>query len=85
MRVAEMLKFPRKEEGKKEKETERRGKEVKEREGGRGQKEGEKGKGAEWGAILEKKKKACKKKWRLACLLPGRKIFLGPWIDVWKH
>ena len=51
-----MLKFPRKEEGKKEKETEGRGIEGKERGGGRGKKEGEKGKETEWGGILGKKK-----------------------------
>ena len=42
-----MVKFPRIEEGKMEKEMERRGKEGKERKGGRGKKEGEKGKGTE--------------------------------------
>ena len=56
-KVDEIVKFPRKEEGKKEKETERRGTEGKERKGGRGKK-GDKGKGTEWGGIMEKKKKA---------------------------
>ena len=53
-----MLKFPRKEEGKKEKETEGRGKEGKERKRG-GE---EKGKGTEWRCILGKKKKVRKEK-----------------------
>ena len=44
-KVAEMLKFPRREEGKKEKEIERRGKKA--REEGREKKEGEKGTGIE--------------------------------------
>ena len=39
-----------------------RGLEGKERRGGRGKKEREKGKGTEWGGILGKKNKVCKKK-----------------------
>ena len=50
------------EERKMEKEMERRGIEGKERKQGRGKKTGEKDKGTEWGGILQKKKKMCKKK-----------------------
>ena len=57
-----MLKFPRKEERKKEKETERRGYGGKERKGGKGKKDVEKGKGTEWAGILGKTKKVFKKK-----------------------
>ena len=49
-------------EGRKEKQTEERGKERKETKGGRkgrAKKEGEKGK--EWGCLLAKEKKVCKK------------------------
>ena len=46
-KIAEMLKFPRKEEGNDEKEMERRGKEGKERRGGKGKIEREKGKETE--------------------------------------
>ena len=57
-----MLKFPMKEEGNKEKETEGKGKEGKEKKGGRGKKDGEKGEGTVWASILGKKNKMCKKK-----------------------
>ena len=57
-----MLKFPMKEEGRKEKETEGRGRERKETKGRRGKKEEEQGKGTEWRSILGKKKKVRKKK-----------------------
>ena len=72
-----MLKFPWKEEGKKEKETEGRGKEGNERKGGRGKKEEEKCKGTERVGILRKKKKGCKKEMKVLGLLPGRRIFFG--------
>ena len=60
-KAAEMLKFPKKEEGEKGKETEGRGKDWKERKGGRGEEEGEKGKGTEWGGMLGMKTKVCKR------------------------
>ena len=56
-----MLKFPRKEEGK----NGWKGKEGRESMGGKkgeGKTQGERGKGIEWGGILGKKKKVCKKK-----------------------
>ena len=62
-----MLKFPKKEDRKKEKETRGRGKEGKERKGGRKER-GKKGerrekvKGIEWGGILAKKTKVYKNK-----------------------
>ena len=55
--IAEMLKFPRKEGGKKGKKG-REGGEGGER---KGKIEGEKGKGIEWGGLLGKEKKVCKK------------------------
>ena len=59
-KVAEMLKFPRKEEGKKEKETERRGKEGKERRGERGKK-GRVIKGQNWLVYWERRRKFIKR------------------------
>ena len=61
-KVAEVLKFPRKEVRENGKRTEGRGKEEKERKGGSGKKEGEKGKGTEWRGILGKKTKMCENK-----------------------
>ena len=57
-----MLKFPRKEEGKMEKEAERRGKERKGGRRGIGKEEGEQGKGIEWGGLLGKEKEFFKKR-----------------------
>ena len=59
-KVAEMLKFPRKEEETKEKK--RNGNRRERKEGERGKKEGEKCEGTEWVGILGKKKKVCEKK-----------------------
>ena len=75
--VAEILKFPVRMNGKRQKETEGRGK--KEREDGRkgrGTKEGEKGKGIEWGGVLGKAVKLCKKNGRcLACYHEEKHLF----------
>ena len=71
-----MLKFPRKEEREKEKETE--GKGIERKEGG-DEEEREKGKGTEWGGVVywERRRKFVKKRRYFACY-QEEKYFLGP-------
>ena len=57
-----MLQCPRKEAGKKGKRSVRKGKSRERREGRKGKERKREGKGTEWGGILGRRKKVCKKK-----------------------
>ena len=76
-----MPKFPGKEEEKKEKRNVREGKRRERREGRKGKERKKEGKGTEWGGILGKKKKVCKKKLRYLACYEEEKYFFEPWLQ----